>query len=262
MASFKDLTEGIKNTELTPEAYLEQFFTADNYKKYETGFELDGNQKKAIKRMFTSRQDLSKRIDAAFKYDPLCLEAFFAYFILNEDIFVSYRFESYFSQADNYGDLDNYEKHCFISIMDLYVEFLLDIRNIKRAIKVERLILRLTKTSNRTAVNRLSFMYSLLEDSDEFYRLYLDCEFDEYDYLLLLVTLLKNDEKLMAKEVLNDMLENIPYADHLDHLWDLNMDDPEQKAFYDVVEDCFDEISAVPEFFSFVNLSKEKDKVL
>lgn len=262
MLKFNDLVEGIKNTEILPEDFFKQFLTAENYRDYEVDYPLDANQNKAIKKMFDSRKDLLKRADSAFRIDPFCLEAFFVYFVLNEDVFVNYRFESYFSQADSYGDLDAYQKHCFIAIMNFYVEFLLDIRNITRAIKIQRLIIRLKKENAGEAIDRLSFMYNLLEDSDEFYRLYLDCDFNEYDYLLLLVTLLKNDEKLLAKEVLFDMFENIEYASYLDHLWDLDMDDPKQKAFYDGVEDCFDDISAIPEFFTWVNLTKENNKVI
>ena len=260
MLSFNDIADGIKDFEGTTEEYFRKTFTPENYRQYAVDYELTSLQKKAIKTMFESKKDLDKRIDQALKSDPFCLEAFFAYFVLSDDVFVNYRFETYYAQSENYADFDVYEKYCYITIMDFYVEFLLDIKNITRAIKVQRMIIRLTNDHSKTAIDRLAFMYNIIEDSDEFYRLYLDNEFDEYDYLLLMVTLLKNDEQIKAREVLDDMFRNIEYSDYMDHLWDLDLDDPKQKEFYDVIEDCFQDISAIPDFFTWVNFAKENGK--
>lgn len=260
MFNFNDIKTGLKDSEVTLDDYFLKIFTKQKYKDYHVDFNLDKYQEKAIKTMFESKKSLDKRVDAAFKLDPFCLEAFFVFFMSNEDVFVNYRFESYFDQADNYADFDNYEKYCFINIMNFYVDFLLDIRNISRAIKVQRLIMRLTNDTTPLAINRLSFMYATKEDADEFYRLYLHNEFDTYDYLLLIIALLKNDDEIRAKQVLNDMVNNIEYAKYLDHLWDLNLDDPKQKEFYDVVDDCFQDIMAIPDFFTWVNLNKENKK--
>ncbi|MBQ6560118.1 MAG: hypothetical protein IJL85_04740 [Erysipelotrichaceae bacterium] len=259
MLSYKDLINGLfEDNENVPEEYLGSFFTPEHFKDYQIDERADKSQVRAIKTMFTSRKNLESRIASALKIDPFCLEAFFTYFILTEDVFVNYRFESYYAQADHFADLDAYQRMCYLSIMDYYVEFLLDLHNITTAIKIQRLIIRLSKTATPAIVDRLALMYSLTENAEEFYRLYLDHEFQTYDYLLLLVTLLKHEDKLRAKEVLMDMFERIEYASYLDHLWDLDLQDPGQKAFYDVVEDCYDEISAIPDFFIWVNTIKEK----
>lgn len=259
MLRYENLVRGLKNHE-DAEAYFLQFFTDKNYKEYETEYSLNKDQKKAIKTMFTSKKEILKRADAALNIEPLCIEAFFVYFILTEDIFVNYRFKNYFNQINEYGDLDEYDKYCFIKIMDLYVEFLLDLHNFSGAIKVQKMINRLTNNVSRVGVSRLAMMYSILEDSDEFYRLYLDSELDGHDYLLLLITLLKNDEELKAKEVLKDMFENIEYSSYIDHLWDLDLNDPKQKEYYDIVEENFDDLSSVPDFFAWVNLAKEDNE--
>ena len=256
MIRYEDLIKGLRDAE-DAETYFLQFFTPKNFKEYEVDYVLDSNQKKALRTMFESKKELSKRVDAAFKIHPLCLEAFFVYFVLNEDIFVNYRFRSYFGQLSSYGDLNEYDKYCYIRILDLNVEFLLDLHNFTGAIKVQKMINRLTNNVSRVGISRLSMMYSVLEDSDEFYRLYLDNRFDTYDYLLLLVTLLKNEEEIKAKEVLFDMFRNIEYSTYLDHLWDLNMEDPKQKEFYDVVEEEYDDLNSIPDFFAWVNLAKE-----
>ena len=258
MLSFQDLVNGLfaKNDNV-PEEYLRSFFTPENFKNYQIDERVNKSQLKAIKTMFTSRKDLHDRVDSALKSDPFCLEAFFTYFILTEDVFVNYRFETYYEEAGNYADLDAYQKMCYLSIIDYYVEFLLDLRNITKAIRIQRLIMRLSNTASPSMIDRLALMYSLTEDAEEFYRLYLDHEFGTYDYLLLMVTLLKHEDKLRAKEVLFDMFDKISYSSYLDHLWDLEMEDPEQKAFYDVVEDCYEEISSIPDFFIWVNTLKE-----
>ncbi len=49
--------------------------------------------------------------------------------------------------------------------MDYYVEFLLDLHNITTAIKIQRLIIRLSKTVTSVMVDRLALMYSLTEDA-------------------------------------------------------------------------------------------------
>ena len=261
MLSFKDLESGLfEDVQNDPEDYLKSFFTPEHFKDYQIDECADASQVKAIRTMFTSKKELDRRIDSALKYDPFCLEAFFAYFILTEDVFVNYRFQSYYAQADHYADLDAYEKTCYLSILDYYVEFLLDLHNITTAIKIQRLIIRLSRNATPAMIDRLALMYSLIEDADEFYRLYLDHDFQTYDYLLLMATLLKHEDKLKAQEVLTDMFDKINYATYLDHLWDLDLQDPAQKAFYDVVEDCYDEISAIPDFFIWVNTIKENSE--
>ena len=74
-----------------------------------------------------SKKDLPERAELALSHDPLCLEAFFVYYLLSEDVFVNYRFRSYYDQISHFGDLSDYQKKCYLKILDFYVEFLLDI---------------------------------------------------------------------------------------------------------------------------------------
>ena len=260
MSDFEDLVEGISAVRKETEAYLNDFFVKKNLKEYEIPQNASKESVKAIRMMFESKKELKERARSAFEEDPFCLEAFFTYFILSEDIYVSYRFEAYRKEASEYADFDDYTKHCYLRIMDFYVDFLLDLHNITLAITIQRLIARLSGGMSPRTVSRLALMYSIIEDEKEFYRLYLDNEFDCYDYLLLLVTLLKHEEEIKAKEILFDMFDRIEYASYIDHLWDLDLNDPKQESFYKTVEDCYEEISSIPCFFSWVNELKEANE--
>ena len=206
--------------------------------------------------MFESRRELRKRAQSALDYDPFCLEAFFTYYLLSEDLYVYYSFRECFSKADEYADFSASRQKRYLRILDFFVEFLLELHNITEAIRVQRMIIRLNGEATPLMINRLSYMYQLIEDDEEFYRLYLSNEFDEYDYLLLLVTLLKHEEEYRAREVLNDMLQKIEYADYLDHIWDLDQSDPKQKEFYQLVDGCSMQVSSVLDFFGWVNKNK------
>ena len=260
MSDFEELVEGISGIRTEPETYLNDFFLKKNLKDYVIPENASRESVKAIRIIFESKKELKERARSAFGEDPFCLEAFFAYFVLSEDIYVSYRFEAYRKEASEYADFDDYTKHCYLRIMDLYVDFLLDLHNITLAVTIQRLIVRLSGGMTPRSLSRLAMMYSIIEDEKEFYRLYLDNEFGCYDYLLLLVTLLKHEEQMKAKEVLFDMFEKIEYASYLDHLWDLDLKDPGQEDFYRTVEDCYEEISSIPYFFSWVNELKEANE--
>lgn len=260
MTDFEKLVEGITAVRTETETYLSDFFTKKNQKEYRIPENASRESLKAIRIMFESKKELKERVRLAFDEDPFCLEAFFAYFVLTEDIYVSCRFEAYRKEASEYADFDDYTKYCYLRIMDFYVDFLLDLHNITLAITMQRLIARLSGKMSPRTVSRLAMMYNMIEDEKEFYRLYLDNEFCCYDYLLLLVTLLKHEDQMKAKEVLFDMFEKIEYASYLDHLWDLDLQKPDQEAFYKTVEDCYEEISSIPYFFSWVNELKEANE--
>ena len=256
MADFVQLVNGLGDKD--PKTYFEGFFTRSVFKDYQIDESAEKDARQAIKTMFTSSKDLFDRVDLAFDRDPLCLEAFFVYFMLSEDIFVQQRFEAYYEHLSDYGDLSSYQKHCFLIILAFYCDFLMDLHNFTRAIKVQRQIIRLSGELSKGDVNRLSFMYSVIEEADDFYRLYLDSEFDAYDYILLTVTLLKHEDTLRAREVLLDMMEHIEYASYLDHMWDLDEKDEKQKQFIDTVDELYDTICSVPDFFSFAGMVQEE----
>lgn len=257
MLSFENLVNDI-NSETKVEEYLLSFFNKKNYKEYEVSKLANKDQEKAIKIMFESKKALSERIEDAFNHDPFCVEALFTYLMITEDVFLQLRFNDYYNEASKYGSFDEYQKQCYIKILDFYVDFLLDICNVTKAIVVQKLVIKLTNSYSKKAVSRLAYAYYGIEDSEAFYRLYAEAELGAYEYILLLVTLLKHDEDIKAQEVLLDMFKNIEYATYLDHVWDLDESETAQKEFADTVQDCFDDISSIPTFFSWVNRIREK----
>lgn len=257
MIKFDNLVNDI-GSQKDVDNYLNNFFVKKNYADYEISDLAAKDQVKAIKIMFESKKSLADRVSDAFDYDPFCIEAFFVYMMISEDVFLQLRFNAYFDEINNYPGFNDYQKQCFLRILDFYVDFLLDINNVTKAIVVEKMIVKLTNNFSTKTVSRLSYSYFTIEDANNFYRLYLDAKFDVCCYILLLVTLLKHDEKLKAQEVLFDMFDNNEYGVYLDHVWDLDENDPKQKEFIDTVNDCFDDIKSVPTFFSFVCNAREK----
>ena len=260
MADFNSLVSGLEQEKDDVKAYFTSFFETGRLKDYTMDPRCDRDMKKAITFMFRSKKDIRERCEIALSYEPLCLEAFFVSYILSEDIFADLLFKDYYGELDSFSELSEHQQECYIRILSFYVEFLMDIRNFSKAIKVERQIIRFTSIKNHDDVDRLSFLYSVVENADDFYRLYLDCDFDIYNYILLIVTLLKHDDEYRAKEVTLDMFENIPYTSYLDHMWDLDENDEEQKKFIEDIESLYEYIGAVPSFFSFINTLREKSE--
>lgn len=257
MSNFDELVAGI-STETKVDEYLLKFFTKKNFKEYEIQGEPDKKQLKAIKIMFESRKSLADRIEDAFHQDPFCTEAVFSNIMISEDVFIQLRFNAYMKALNEYPRFNEYRKRCFIKMLNFYVEFLLDIYNCTKAIEIQKLVVKLTNKYSGKSVSKLAYAYFITENAEEFYKLYTETDFDTYDYLLLMVTLLKHDDDLRAQEVLLDMYKNIEYGTYLDHVWDLDLNDPKQKEFHDIVNDCFEDIKSIPTFFSWVNRKREK----
>ena len=163
-----------------------------------------------------------------------------------------------FGGETKYKRRNKYEKECYLAILDLYVDFLLDINNIIKAIEIQKLIIKFTNDFSQRTVSRLAYAYFSIQNCDDFYRLYTEAKFDLYAYLLLTVTLLIHDDLLRAEEVMVDMFKNIKYGTYIDHVWDLDENDPEQSEFNNTVQDCFDDLKCYPTFFSWVNKVREK----
>lgn len=257
MLSYNNLINEI-TTDTKVDEYLLNFFTKKNFKEYSIDEAADKNQVKAIKIMFESKKSIADRIEDAFEYDPFCVEALFSYLMISEDVFLQLRFDAYYDELNDYPNFNKYQKDCYIRILSLYVDFLLDINNVTKSIMIQKLIIKLTNDFNQAAISRLAYAYYVKEDADEMYKLFAEDKFGIYEYILCLITLLKHDEKLKAQEVLLDMFEKEEYGTYLDHVWDLDETDPKQEKFMKTVDDCFDDLKAIPTFFSWVNKVREK----
>jgi len=257
MANIEDLINGANSNNDKLEEYFINFFDKKNYKNYEISQNKEDDEIDAIKQLF-KKGELIDKVANALDYDPLCVEANFINLCLGEDELVYYRFEGYYAKRSEYGSLEESRQESYLRVMEFYVDFLIDIYNIKHALRVEHSICLLRNKVNEKSLNRYIYMYALLEDSDSAYKIYLENEFNNaYQYLLLVVNLLKNKEEIKAIQVYKEMLERIEYSDYIDHLSDLNRSDKKQNEIYECVNDSFEEISSIPDFFTWCNRVKE-----
>lgn len=236
------------------EKFLKEFFTKENYKNYQVSFPLDRDEAKALKILFTAGNDIYERVEDVLEYDPFCLEAFYSFMALSDDLALKYRFDGYYKQAAGYGDMTYHQKICYAQILDYYAQFLYDIDNITGVVRVRNLLYKLTK--DKKQVHMLSDLYYLLENDDDYYRLYLYNDFTLMEYLLLIVTLLKHDDEDRAREVARDMFEKNEYARYLDRL-DEESDDPMLKEVVSLVDSNYDKLVCAPELFVFIGKVKE-----
>lgn len=260
----KTIEESIASANLDTEEQkkkLNEYYVNKNYKSFVFSNDCSFEEVAAIRYLFKSKKPLLQRSEKALKLYPFCKEAMFIYSIFSEPIYAYLRMRSYYEKANEYADFSKRDKDNYLTILDYYADFLLNITNITESLDVQKIIIQFSKRINRPICSRLSYTYYLLENCDDFYRFFCEVEnFPGEAYIMLIVTLLKHHDEFRAKEVLRDMLEKIPYAEYIDHIWDIDKDDEEQAIFYNTVDICYVEISSVPYFFSWC--SKTKDSII
>ena len=209
MLSFDQLvyeTENLENEEL--EKYLINFFTAGNYDDYLIDSTCNEDEKMDIYDMFHSNEDILIRAVMILDRSPLCMEANYVNYLLNEETMVDLWFNTLIHKSSEYYSFTEYGRTSYIRLLDIYAQFLMDIHNVTFAIKVIKRIADLENRYSDENISRLAYMYSVIENADEFYELYLNEEFNEMaPYLLLIVVLLKHEDELKAREVLSDFID-------------------------------------------------------
>ncbi|MBQ1477619.1 MAG: hypothetical protein IIZ33_05695 [Erysipelotrichaceae bacterium] len=239
--------------------FLEGYFTPEGYVDYLIPDYVTPEEKKAVEALFLHEGSMKEKIDEARKYDPLCIEAFYIEVSMLDDVLAYDVFVRYHRMISGYESFTSYGKENYMMMLDLFIEYLLDISNIKGAMKIQKDLIRLTPERTLRNTTRLCYMYYLLEDSDSFYNYYHEEDLDDAGcFLLLIVTLLKNDDEEKAREVFNDMLSLFPYADYIDHMWELDDSNEEAAKFMECVNSCFDELCSVPYFFAWCSANKEE----
>ena len=237
--------------------YIDNFFLPENLPDYTYPDYVNDREKAAIEVMFDEDLTLEERILKAKEIDRFCIEAFFTELSMREETLAYSLFREYEEEFASISELDRYGRENLLIILDLFVEYLIEIRNYKTAIRLQ---IKINEKGEENAnYVRLSYLYSFIEDSDAFYKLYLDGKVkDPACFLLLIITLLKNEEEDKAKDVLNDMFITVPYSDHIDRIWELDTSIPEAAVFADCVDRLFDELCSVPYFFSWCAQNKEE----
>lgn len=260
MLSFDQLVYEIELTE--PEAvlkYLENFFVFDNYAQYLIDEKSDSNDKESILKMFQDKEPILQRANTVLNNNNFCIEAFFVCYCLSEETSLNVFMNNMYHKQNEYKLFSEYQKNNYLRILSFYVQFLINIHNITFAIKVLKTIIKLEENYSDIYVSRLAYLYCLIENKDDFYDLYLNVGFRQITpYILLMIVLLKHEEELKAKEVFSELLSKFEYAEYIDHIWDLDdVDDEEAIEFKNIMELCFEEICAIPYFFSWCSDNKE-----
>lgn len=251
--NFFDLMNEFNTSEEDAEKLISDFFRYENLEDYFIPEDTNAQEREAINIMFDDSKDIYDRIDEARKLDEFCLEAFYVELNLRKDLSPYTLFMSYYQKINQFNSLTSGAKGNFLIILDLFIEYLIDIHNISKAIVIQKELLEITNNNKKRNITRLSYLYFLLEKHEEFYEFYENNEFDEaIPYLLLINTLLKNDEFEKAKIVLNDMVAFIPFSKYIYRLWELD-DKTEADAldFKEAVESCYEELFSYPNFFSW-----------
>ena len=240
--------------------YLNVFFVSTNYTDYLIDEKAQTEDKMSIKELFDGKEDILVRAININQNNPFCIEAFFVNYCLNEETVLNILMNNMFHKSGEYETFSEYQKMCYLRILNFYVQYLINIHNVTFAIKVLKKVIELQKESTDVDIARLSYLYCLIENKDDFYDLYLNVGFNQIaPYLLLIVVLLKHEDELKAKEVYSEMLSKFEYATFIDHVWDLeDVDDEEAVDFKNTIEACFEEICAIPYFFSWCSDNKEK----
>ena len=232
--------------------YLLEFFVNENLHNYWIPNDANDNERKAIEIIFNDDKDIMDRIDEARLYDPYCLEAFFIELYMNEDEWNHSYFLSYYLKLSEYNNLSPYSKNSFKIILDFYIEFLIDMRNIKKAIKVQYSLINECGDNNIRNSTRLCFLYSLIEDNEAFYNYYQNNDLGNItSYILLIITLLKADEISAAQDVLNDMVSLFPSTEYIYHSWDLPEGSKEAEELLEALDSCYEEIRTMDDFFGW-----------
>ncbi len=240
-------------------AYLEGFFAPGKFSQYLIDERCDDKDYKSIEMMF-QEGDVLEKASSILNKNPFCLEAFYVFYKLEEDLPLYYYFESIAKRDDEYENFSDYHKFVYESIITCFINFLSDIGNISSAINNLKIMMSKSDALYNNNLFRLCYLYAMVENLDDYYDLYLSTGFkDAVSYILLIVVCLKHNDTLKAKEVYLEFLNTYKYGEYIDHIWDLE-DNNEDEALEIklALRVCHDDLLAVPYFYSWCLDNKEK----
>ena len=241
------------------EKFFDSFFCEKNLAEYMVDGMPNDIEYALVKEMFRDDRSAYEKAFDIVRKDDFCYEAFYVFYKLSDDVGLHFYFSSIFNNINDYDTFTSYNKYVFGKIVAYYIEFLRSIGNITYAIKVTKLVLAKNDEKFPIDENTLTLLYSDNEIFDEFYDLYLEKDFEYIEsYLRLIIVCLKHDKELIAREVSKELLYKYPYANYLDHIWDLDkVNTKEAIEFKKATENCYLDFVAIPSFFSWFSLNKE-----
>lgn len=261
MLSFADLILDTTNKNLEENRIiLTEFFKEYNLPDYMINPLANGNDKECILEMFDNTTNVEERACDILENNCFCLEAFYVFYKLANDVTLSYFFNQMVNRAVEYDNLTEYQKNSLIFILNCYCDFLTSLHNYTQTLKVCDVLFRINGDEDGKVANRRAYCYSQLEDLDRLYDLYLNDLFrDPENYILLIIVCLKHEDQMKAKEVLSTLIDRFPKAEYIDHIWDLEGDNSMDGAVMrKAVTNCYDSICAIPFFFSWCEKNKSE----
>lgn len=259
MSRFEDLLEDTLYLEIpSARIYFTGFFKIENENEYEFDNRMSEANISALRYLFENEDDLDARVDEVLEIDPLCIEGWYIRHKLAEDEENHHLLRSYLAMSKDYAGFNEYEKDNYRFILMRHADYLAAIHNVHKALSVLDLLSGLEGT-RQGLVEMYAICYAALERGDEFYDLYLDTEFTSlFQYLMLIVTLLKEENYLRAEEVCRDMIEVYPLSIFLDHPQDLADDESkEAENFFNTLDFIYDHLLSVEDFFTWFKETKK-----
>ena len=240
------------------ETFFDNFFCERNFVDYTIKGMPNDLEYALVKEMFDDNKGAYEKAYEILKKDDFCYEAFYVFYKLSDDVTLHFYFNSIFNNINDFDMFTSYNKYVFGKIAASYIEFLRNIGNITYAIKVTKLVLAKKDLNFPVDENTLTLLYADNEIFDEFYNLYLDKGFEYIEsYLRLIIVCLKHEKELIAVEISKELLYKYPYADYLDHIWDLEeINTEEANEFKKAIESCYFDFVAIPSFFSWFGSNK------
>ena len=251
---YDKLVDTVKRTEPSKRLeYLSNFFVSKNLKNYVIRKDSSLPYKLVLKYLFSSHLNIEERAYKAIDKYVFCYEAVFIIYMVSDEAYAYSYFKYYYEMKDSFPGFSDNEKAAYLKILDLYVDFLIEIGNYTQAQKIENLLMMFSNADTNKEIDRMIYILYMKEDAKEMYKLY--CENNDISiesYILLMITLLKNDEELKTKGVLSEFVSKYTYGEYLGRIWDLDTKEEDAMEFFDIVDSCYDKILSVPDFFATI----------
>ena len=202
MYSFDQLVYDTKEREKEElEGYLTDIFSPERYDEYLVDPSCNEEERSMVYEMFHAGRPILIRATDILERDPLCLEANYVNYLLNEEPLTDTYFMAIYKRRDEYDSFTEYGRYCYRKLLDLYAQFMLDIHNITFAIKIMKCLIDVEGCCSKDNVVKLSYLYALIENKDDFYDMYIKEDFDDMvSYILLIVVLLVRPTGLFGEK--------------------------------------------------------------
>lgn len=261
MLSFEQLVFDTANKKIEEcEAYFDAFFKQYNASSYIFDPLMSEKDKKSIIDMFDGDNQINERASDVLEDNPFCIEAFYVFYKLTNDVALQYYFNKMLNETANFNKLSSYHQSALLFVLNCYCDFLASIHNYTSAIKVVNVLTEIDDDESGKYIDMKVYYYTQLEDLNHLYELYLNNSFNDPScYIFLIITCLKHEDELKAKEVLSTFISVYPKAKFIDRIWDMDEDNSEQaNQMRNAISYCYPSICSIPFFFSWCSKNKEE----